>query len=480
LPAPPNNATAPHALVSSSANGNNLIVEARSIGHAGNDITLTAAATVTDGVPHFSWSGSGRLSGGAVGTKASATLTIATGKNAGANDSVTIAGRKYTFRALQSQLTADGDVLIGPTAAATLKNLSAALRGAAQKTLRNLASAITRTATPDPNFYVPTTALLPVTADYIKDHTILITARSYLLDGNDITLSASPGSVFMIGGPFLEGGTRMKEITIHAHGVGGIFNGKPLKCIAGDDGPGLLDLPAAWTTEFTGGGADVQTAPDLILETTHTGIFAQGEHLYLNNLHIEGVTIGVNVVQTTSRSHVTIANVTCAHSNDSRQAYYLDPEGLDIPEPTLSRQAATHPPLITGYHPYYWNYSCAVLISRTPLETPGHQNGLDSVTIIGLSARDDCRYLIRDAAYNVDLTSWRQGRNVASGIVAFYARSNTSMPAAGVAPCAAYAGGYPYNTDAKVYFYGPVVLGSAVYEPIPLNGPAAGPTAGPI
>jgi len=460
--------TAPHPLVRGSVTGSVFTASARTIGHGGNDITVGAVLQTNS---TLSWGGAQRLANGSAAVKASASLS----GNAVNGDIVTIAGKNYRFRGAGVALEDDGDVRIGADAAATFINLSLALAGAAHETWGAFIKAINGETNDGYYSTGGANANTHVTASRLADNTVLLTAKSYMLDGNDITLAVASGnSELLSGGPFLEGGVRMTGMTIYAKTAGGTLNGRQLKCESGSSNNGE-NPPAAWTTGETLNGANL-SEPDLVAEIPHTGVFAQGEHLYLNNVHIEGVTVGVNVVQSAARSHVTIANVNVAQTSDSRQAFTRDPEGVDIPEPSLARQIAAHPPLIKGtYQPHYWNYSCAVLISRTPAETPGHQNGPDSVTIIGLSARDGCRYLIRDAAYNVELTSYRQGRSTASGAVAFYARGNTSMPAAGVAPYAAYASGFPYNTDAKVYFIGPVVLGAAVYEPVPLSSRSAGP-----
>ncbi len=213
-----------------------------------------------------------------------------------------------------------------------------------------------------------------------------------------------------------------------------------------------------WSGGTLAGGADIPaTAPVIFIDYPRIAIHAQGEHLKIDNVHIEGVGIGVYVVESDGRSHVTISNVNIWLMNDADQAYVGDPDGQNVLMPSLARQKATWPWLWALREPLYWNYSCGVLLSKAPGSyDEDYKNAKDSVTITGLFARSG-QYLLRDAMYDHEVTAYGGlTRNYPGGAIAFYSRCDAIMPAAGTPPDASYSGSYANDPQAKVYFIGPV------------------------
>jgi hypothetical protein len=288
-----------------------------------------------------------------------------------------------------------------------------------------------------------------VTAAQIDHNSIRLTARAHTLAGNEVAVSSNG---LLVGGPFLEGGAPLTAVQITAIEGGVLSN--PIGTTLTPDAPPWGNWGVPTLT-----GAESYTQPACLFEWPLVGIHAQGQRLNINNVHIEGTGIGINVVQSSSTSSVTISNVDVYALMDASMRYRFDPAYFLVEAPAAARQLATYPDNAISSQRRYWNYSCGVLISSVPGGYSGAHNLKDAVVITNLKVVEVTKYALRDAVYGVDVRSTGHGQLPSDGsmVLAFYARGNAYAPAVGVAPNAAGGGTFATHPAAKQYFIGPVI-----------------------
>ncbi len=201
------------------------------------------------------------------------------------------------------------------------------------------------------------------------------------------------------------------------------------------------------------------TGPEYVVDWPLIGINAQGAHLHINNVHIEGVGIGVNVVQSDGVSSVSISNVDGWLMHDADMAFTYDPAKSAIVAPTLARQAATCPAANSTLYSHYWKYSCTVLISHVAhaMFEP-RKNGKDRVSITNVGALGGCKYILRDAMFEIEHSAYGHGQFPNSGVagITLYVRGDCFSPSAGIAPIAISGAEYTSGSTAKRFFFGPI------------------------
>jgi len=269
----------------------------------------------------------------------------------------------------------------------------------------------------------------------VINNTILLTAKSHTLDGNDVDIGSN---ILLYDSPYLEGGTRLNSIKLTAKTAGAAGNLLSLS-------PGT-GTPIVVTAAMQSGSDEVPSnstdlKPEYILDWPLIGIHAEGQLLNISNVHIEGVTIGINVVQSAGRSNVGISGVDVNHLMDADMVYYNDPAYVDA-SVSLSKQAIAYQSGDANYRLGYWKYCCAVLISYDPSGWRGYTNQKDRVTILNVSSHGFCKYLLRDGMYNIEQSAFGLGQfpNTCASAMTFYARTDPWAPSLGIAP-------YAYATD---------------------------------
>lgn len=380
-------------------------------------------------------------------------------------ETVTVAGVVYTFK---SSLTgAANEILIDGTAALTLQNLRDAIGGAAHASLMNLAKAI-NASTPNPGgayYYTGTAAHPDVTAsEDIKNLSLLITAKEAKRGpaGNLITLTTD-STALVAGGPALDGGRPPSEMVVTAKNAGAAGNIVSTTTPAWPNNNGRLQWLGGGS--LNGGADDLPTLPAYVFirEFPRAAIHAQGMHLNINNVHIEGTSIGVNVVQGNTNTGVTLSNIDVNHMMDDGDVYYesrYDRRSL----PTMLRQQATYPDSNGRFEPHFWKYSTAVLVSGISGWSDGAQNVKDRATMTTITSQGRCSYLLRDPMYNIDHGSFGRGQypNGSASAFSFYTRGDACVATLGIPPDAQatyYYRGYAPNVwpnNTKKHFFGPI------------------------
>ncbi len=155
---------------------------------------------------------------------------------------------------------------------------------------------------------------------------------------------------------------------------------------------------SAWST------APADPDPGFVRDWPLYGILAAGYHTSIDNIHIEGVGIGIHVYATSTPESVTISNIDGHVMMDDGLIYYDDPARVLGPPPQLSVQESTDN--VGGLHGFYWHYGAVVTIGRTKTESEGGSNYNANVSIRNLRSQGTCKYLLRDWAYGIDLHSF--------------------------------------------------------------------------
>lgn len=165
-------------------------------------------------------------------------------------------------------------------------------------------------------------------------------------------------------------------------------------------------------TDSNGAGG---SAPDLVQDFPTFGIWAQGNHLSLKNIHVEGVTVAVGIIESDGINHVDVEAVDLNWGMGRGAVYYNDPSRVAGPPP---------PPddlndIIQD--------SCVVLIAKQPGTSVCSRNYKDSATVRGICNSGPCNYLLRDGTYDILVPVFGNGGQFpaeeAAGL-AFYARTN--------------------------------------------------------
>jgi hypothetical protein len=164
-----------------------------------------------------------------------------------------------------------------------------------------------------------------------------------------------------------------------------------------------------------GGDPVIYGPPAWIRDYPHTAIYAAG-YVTLTDIHIEGAVIGIFIPEISGNSNVVATNIkTLAMMDRARGAVY-----------ELDGRSGAAPPTNTDYY----GYGCAVLIAGSS-EAGGSLNLKQSATLTAVSTNGGCCYLVRDAVYAVNRTSFGMGQFALSptgegsgGRFAFYTRGN--------------------------------------------------------
>jgi hypothetical protein len=164
----------------------------------------------------------------------------------------------------------------------------------------------------------------------------------------------------------------------------------------------------------------------------------------IEDVHIEGTVIGVNVRESTSLDNVFIKNLKCFAMMDPVHGAVYELDGWSGADPA---------PNTDNY-----NYSCAVMIGgmgEAPTYSYPNDNWRGRVVVNNVSTNGGCCYLLRDSVYGIEHTSYDMGQFPATGAgcIAFYTRGNVY-----VGPISD--GGTIYDklapaTD-RAYFLGPI------------------------
>lgn len=135
-----------------------------------------------------------------VGVAASGTISLGAGGNYVAGETITIGGFVYTFRALVSELTAPGDVLIGAALGNSHENLSRAI-SRVSPSLYDASSGGT-----DPRYYTPAAYIHPLVSALMSGAIVNLTAILPGDFGNKIALSTSAPTKCIFSASTLTGG----------------------------------------------------------------------------------------------------------------------------------------------------------------------------------------------------------------------------------------------------------------------------------
>lgn len=192
------------------------------------------------------------------------------------------------------------------------------------------------------------------------------------------------------------------------------------------------------------------TKPQLTYDWAQFGIIVEGDAV-INNLHIEGVGIGINVVSGDKSNSVSISNVNGWILMDQNMRYYNDPTRVGGPVTTTQEEQSVD-------KNFAFKYGSLVVISSRKGSTNSHYNYNSHVTINNIKSSGGVKYLLRDAAYGVDFTTIGNGRipNSEDATIAYYSR---------VVPHYGTTGKWPnltnlwYNgktTPAKQFIVGPI------------------------
>lgn len=155
--------------------------------------------------------------------------------------------------------------------------------------------------------------------------------------------------------------------------------------------------------------------PDIISDWAQFGIIVEGDAV-INNLHIEGVGIGINIVSSDKPNSVSISNINGWILMDKKMKYYNDPSRISGPPPSLEEQRVNDN--------FIFDISALVVISSRKGIGNSYYNYNSHVTINNIKSSGGLQYLLRDLAYNIDFTTIGNGRfpNEDSATISFYSR----------------------------------------------------------
>jgi hypothetical protein len=197
------------------------------------------------------------------------------------------------------------------------------------------------------------------------------------------------------------------------------------------------------------GGADTRVSPTdwpvpiWICDYPQVAIMAKG-FCSIEDVHIEGTVIGVNVRESSSQDNVFIKNLKCFAMMDPVHGAVYELDGWSGADPA---------PNTDNY-----NYSCAVMIGgfgEAPTYSYPNDNWRARVVVNNVSTNGICSYLLRDSVYGIEHTSYDMGQFPATGAgcIAFYTRGNVY-----VGPVSDGVTIYQKLTPAtdRAYFLGPI------------------------
>ncbi len=175
-------------------------------------------------------------------------------------------------------------------------------------------------------------------------------------------------------------------------------------------------------------------------------IQVDGGKTYISNIHIEGTTIGIRISTPASApSYCYVNSVDVNWMCDYDAVYFDNPSKTGnnmVPPPLLTTQIAQFPSVYTPtsqtqIDPHLRKYSTAILIAKNDRDlasmgtgwsrTHGAKNYNSRVVLNNIRAIGNVRYILRDPAYNIHISSFGQGDNVGYyasyyGGITFYAR----------------------------------------------------------
>jgi hypothetical protein len=170
------------------------------------------------------------------------------------------------------------------------------------------------------------------------------------------------------------------------------------------------------------------TPPDYELTWPQFGILAAGSHTTIENVHIEGCGNAIHVFSWDGPGSVDIANVDVNHLMDHKMVYYNDYDNREEGPPVLATQQSEDD--LSGTNPYLFHYASIVTIGKLP-GLSGARLGYNSqVSVRNLFSHGQCKYLIRDAYYGIDLDTFR-GRTPLqenAGVVVYNRASPYGLP----------------------------------------------------
>jgi hypothetical protein len=205
------------------------------------------------------------------------------------------------------------------------------------------------------------------------------------------------------------------------------------------------DYGVAVAGDLSGTGAIIYPLPAWIVTYPLAAIVAQG-FVSIEDVHIEGATIGVHVLESSGINNVYVRNVKAYGMMDRARSAVYELDGKSGVPPTNTANYA---------------YSCAVMISgQGEAAANGRFNWKDRVSLHNISVLGLCAYIVRDSMYEVERTSYGMGdaysRTAGVGGIVSYMRGNAWVDSA--AP-----GSTVWNSPAsapqkaeRTYFIGPI------------------------
>lgn len=159
------------------------------------------------------------------------------------------------------------------------------------------------------------------------------------------------------------------------------------------------------------------------------GIQIDGGKTFLSNIHIEGPTIGIRVsTQGSSPAFCVLNSIAGNYLWDYDTIFEENPAKMaqnNSPPPALSAQRNAFPNVTSGniqIEPYLRKYSTLVLIAKSDKDLAsmgsswfnvhGAKNYESRVVINNLQSLGNVRYLLRDPAYGINISTYGQGGNV--------------------------------------------------------------------
>lgn len=160
------------------------------------------------------------------------------------------------------------------------------------------------------------------------------------------------------------------------------------------------------------------------------GMVVSGAHSVVDNVHIEGCGVGILAESAGPAASIAISNISTNHLMDYGMRYYNEPVPI-APAPSIEEQKKAFP---GANHPYYSQYSTAVMIGRSPASYAASKAYNIAPVISVVRNQGRCKYLLRDGDYNISPFGRGQYPNSGCAALVFYARPESFEKAVGEFP----------------------------------------------